>query len=78
MTDYLTDEAVNLIRTRHEHKLENAAAAKPYFITMAYNAPHNPLQALKTDYYDEQLSSIANHKERVYAAMIMSLDRYFF
>ena len=34
---------------------------------------HTPLQALKSDY--DKLTHIDNHIERVYAAMIMSLDR---
>jgi len=70
MTDFLSDEAVKLIHT-------HAATpnANPFFITMAYNAPHNPLQALDTDYYDPELSHISDHNERVYAAMIKALDR---
>mmetsp|Transcript_24578 Transcript_24578/g.33707 ORF Transcript_24578/g.33707 Transcript_24578/m.33707 type:complete len:372 (-) Transcript_24578:1143-2258(-) len=70
MTDFLSDEAVKLIHT-------HAATpnANPFFITMAYNAPHNPLQALDSDYYDPELAHISDHNERVYAAMIKALDR---
>ena len=45
----------------------------PFYINLCYNAPHNPLQALKADY--DRLGHISNHNERVYAAMIRSLDR---
>ncbi|MEC9134447.1 MAG: sulfatase-like hydrolase/transferase, partial [Pseudomonadota bacterium] len=39
----------------------------------AHWAPHTPLQASREDY--EALSNIELHRERVYAAMIRSLDR---
>ena len=45
----------------------------PFYINLCYNAPHNPLQASKADY--DALGHISNHNERVYAAMIRSLDR---
>jgi arylsulfatase A-like enzyme len=40
---------------------------------LAFNAPHTPLQALKSDY--DALPQIKDHRLRVYAAMIRSLDR---
>jgi uncharacterized sulfatase len=40
---------------------------------LAHWAPHTPLQATREDY--AALSHIENHRERVYAAMIRSLDR---
>jgi arylsulfatase A-like enzyme len=64
MTDYLTDEALAGIRANRN---------RPFFMYLAYNAPHTPLQALKSDY--DALSHITNHRERVYAAMIVALDR---
>lgn len=49
--------------------------ASPFFITLAYNAPHSPLQALKSDYEDPEVAAIPSHTRRVYAAMIKALDR---
>jgi len=64
MTDYLGDEAVKAIAAN-----KNA----PFFMYLAFNAPHTPLQATKADY--DALASIKDHRLRVYAAMIRSLDR---
>ncbi len=64
LTDYYTDEAVKFI---------DANKSRPFFLYLAHWAPHTPLQATKEDY--EALSHIENHRERVYAAMIRSLDR---
>lgn len=46
---------------------------RPFFLYLAYWAPHTPLQALRKDY--DALGHIADHTERVYAAMIRGLDR---
>ncbi|MFT6319894.1 MAG: arylsulfatase A-like enzyme [Granulosicoccus sp.] len=43
-----------------------------FFLYAAFNAPHAPIQAPKK-YYDE-LSHIEDHSQRVYYAMIKSLD----
>lgn len=64
MTDYLTDEAIAAV---------DANKNRPFFMYLAYNAPHTPLQATHEDY--QALSHIADHRERVYAAMIKQLDR---
>ena len=64
ITDYYTDEAVKFIETNKD---------RPFYLNLAHWAPHNPLQALKADY--DSLPQIKNHTERVYAAMIKSLDR---
>ncbi|MFL2936253.1 MAG: sulfatase-like hydrolase/transferase [Myxococcota bacterium] len=64
LTDYYTDEAVAFI---------DANKNRPFFLYLAHWAPHTPLQATREDY--EALSHIENHRERVYAAMIRSLDR---
>ncbi|MBO6557966.1 MAG: sulfatase-like hydrolase/transferase [Pseudomonadales bacterium] len=64
MTDYFSREAVNVIEA-NKHR--------PFFIYLAYNAPHTPLQSEKSDY--EALSHIDNHIERTYAGMIRGLDR---
>lgn len=64
MTDYLTEAAVKAI---------DANTNRPFALYLAYNAPHTPLQALKSDY--DALSHIEDHRLRVYAAMIRALDR---
>ncbi|TDJ37338.1 MAG: hypothetical protein E2O54_15685 [Gammaproteobacteria bacterium] len=64
MTDYLSDEAVKAIAANRN---------RPFFMYLAYNAPHNPLQATRADY--EALGHIEDHVLRVYAAMIRALDR---
>lgn len=64
LTDYYTDEAVKVIEANKD---------RPFFLYLAHWAPHTPLQALREDY--EAQSHIELHRERVYAAMIRSLDR---
>ncbi len=64
MTDYLTEQAVSAIKANRN---------QPFFMYLAYNAPHTPLQALKEDY--DALPQISDHRLRVYAAMIKALDR---
>lgn len=64
MTDYLTDNAIEAIRANRN---------RPFFMYLAYNAPHTPLQATREDY--DALGHISDPTIRVYAAMIRQLDR---
>ena len=64
MTDYFSREAVKVIEANRH---------RPFFLYLAYNAPHTPLQAEKSDY--DALAHIADHTERTYAAMLRGLDR---
>ena len=64
LTDYFTEEAVKVI----EKNTDN-----PFFLYLAHWGVHNPVQALKSDF--DKLSHIDDYFLRVYAAMIMSLDR---
>ncbi|MBK8360319.1 MAG: sulfatase-like hydrolase/transferase [Comamonadaceae bacterium] len=64
LADYYTDEAVNAIR-----KNKN----RPFFMYLAHWGVHTPLQASKADY--DALAHIPEHRRRVYAAMIRSVDR---
>jgi arylsulfatase A-like enzyme len=64
LTDYFTDQAVKVIEANRD---------RPFFLYLAHWAPHTPLQAAREDY--DALSHIESHRERVYAAMIRSLDR---
>ena len=64
MTDYFADEAIGAIRANRN---------RPFFLYLAFNAPHTPLQATKEDY--AKLPQIKDKKTRVYGAMIAQLDR---
>ncbi|MFZ9708778.1 MAG: sulfatase-like hydrolase/transferase [Steroidobacteraceae bacterium] len=64
LTDYFTDEAIKVIEANRH---------RPYFLFLAYNAPHTPLQALREDY--DALSALGDHRQRVYGAMIRAVDR---
>jgi arylsulfatase A-like enzyme len=44
----------------------------PFALTVAYTAPHGPLQAEKSDY--DQFQSLANPNARMYAAMVTAMD----
>jgi arylsulfatase A-like enzyme len=63
LTDRLTQHAVNFIE-------ENAGT--PFFIYLAYNAPHSPLQAQRK--YKEAVAHIDSEPMRLYAAMVMAMD----
>ncbi len=64
MTDYLGTQAVRAIEANKDN---------PFFMYLSFNAPHTPLQALKSDY--DALDQIKDHRLRVYAAMVRALDR---
>ena len=63
LTDALTREAVSFIR-RHDDK--------PFFLYLAYNAVHSPLQGART--YMEKFSHIEDVHRRIFAAMLANLD----
>lgn len=65
LTDAFTREALAYIDA-------NAGGDQPFFLYLAYNAPHNPIQCPR-GYYDK-FPGIANGEERVYAGMIDQLD----
>lgn len=64
LTDFYTDEAVKAIEANRN---------RPFFLYLAHWGVHTPLQASKADY--DALSHIKDHRQRVYAAMIVALDR---
>lgn len=64
LADYYTDEAINAIK-----KNKN----QPFFMYLAHWGVHTPLQASKADY--DALPHIPDHRHRVYAAMVRSIDR---
>ncbi len=63
LTDVLTAEAVAFIR-RHHHV--------PFFLYLAYNAPHTPLQAPEA--WLQRVGHIEDPTRRSYAAMVAALD----
>ncbi|MFC6282669.1 MULTISPECIES: sulfatase [Polaromonas] len=64
LTDYFTDEAVTAIKRNRN---------QPFFMYLAHWGVHTPLQASKADY--DALANIPDHRRRVYAAMVKSVDR---
>ena len=69
-TEYLTDgfsrEAIHSIKEASKQK-------KPFFMYLAYNAPHVPLQAKREDL--EKFPNIEDNDRRTYAAMVYAVDR---
>lgn len=64
LTDVFTREACDFVR-RHR--------AGPFFLYLAYNAPHAPLQAPPAEV--GRFDRIEHPNRRVYAAMVAALDR---
>ncbi len=66
-TEYLTDafsrEAVSYIEKNKDN---------PFFIYLAYNAPHTPLQA--TEKYLSRFENIKEKNRKTYAAMVSAVD----
>lgn len=63
LTDALTREAVSFLERNQE---------QPFFMYLAYNAPHSPLQAPQK--YLDRFESIQNPKRKTYAAMVSAID----
>ncbi|WP_081916705.1 sulfatase [Caulobacter sp. UNC358MFTsu5.1] len=63
LTEEITAQAIGFIDRNKD---------RPFFLHLAYNAPHTPLQTTKK-YYD-RFPDIANSRDRVYAAMVSALD----
>jgi len=63
LTDALAREAVDFIERRKE---------KPFFLYLAFNAPHSPLQA--ADSYMQKAAAIDDVQRRIFVAMVENLD----
>ncbi len=63
LTDALSREAVSFVERNKQ---------QPFFLYLAYNAPHGPLQA--TEKYLDRFPNIKNEKRRKYAAMVSAVD----
>lgn len=66
ITDELSNQAVRIVK-------EAAQKNKPFFMFLAYNAPHVPLQAKEEDI--KQFENIADKDRQTYAAMVYAVDR---
>ncbi|TWU42356.1 sulfatase family protein [Novipirellula artificiosorum] len=66
ITDALSREAVRFVN-------EAAAKEQPFFLYLAYNAPHTPLQAKEEDML--RFANIDDSNRRTYAAMVYAVDR---
>lgn len=63
LTDKLSDKAIEFVEKQQNN---------PFFLYLAYNAPHAPLQATKETL--ARNSHIKNKRRRTYAAMVTSVD----
>ena len=63
LTDAFSNEAVKFIEKNQKD---------PFFLYLAYNAPHGPLQA--TQKYLDRFDHIKNKKRKTYAAMVSAVD----
>lgn len=63
LTDEFSDEAVQFVE-KHQKQ--------PFFLYLAYNAPHSPLQA--TQEYLDRFPNIFDKKRKAYAAMVSAVD----
>lgn len=63
LTDEFSDEAVRFVE-RHKDV--------PFFLYLAYNAPHAPMQA--SEKYLSRFPDIKDEKRRTYAAMVSAVD----
>lgn len=66
-TDYLTDAF-----TREATSFIDRHASQPFFLYLAYNAPHAPYQAAQQ--YLDRVQNISDPDRRILAAMILALD----
>ncbi|MFC4296335.1 sulfatase-like hydrolase/transferase [Novosphingobium tardum] len=65
LTEEFSDRAVDFVDRM-------ATADKPFFLYLAYNAPHAPLQA--TEKYLSRFPQVKDPKRRAYMAMISAVD----
>ena len=82
LTDELTDAAIDFldrhaadaaeIEADESQSDDSSDDSPPFFLYLAYNAPHTPLQA--TEEYLSRFTDIENLDRRTYAAMISAVD----
>ena len=64
LTDWLTRGAVSYI--------DGHSGEKPFFVYLAYNAPHSPVEAAAR--HREAVAHLPTEPQRFYAAMLLALD----
>ncbi len=64
LTDRLTENAVAFLDKRDP--------SKPFFLYLAYNAPHSPLEAAER--FRDRVAHLDSEPKRLYAAMVLALD----
>lgn len=64
LTDAITDEAVDFVERSHEN---------PFCLMVCYNAVHSPMQATIEDC--QTLDRISDVQRRIFAGMLLALDR---
>ena len=67
LTDWLTEDTMNYISRRESND------AQPWFVYLAYNCPHGPLQAKDQDIV--RYPDVAPKARRTYCAMVDCLDQ---
>jgi len=67
ITDALSREAVNFVKKAADRQ------GQPFFLYLAYNAPHSPLEAKEDDM--AKFPQIIDQKRKTYAGMVYALDR---
>ena len=65
LTDLITQKSVDFIKQKHHN---------PFFLTIAFNAPHWPWQGPKNPAYPDSMAFTAGGSPSVYAEMMKSLD----
>ncbi len=63
LTDAFSREALNFVKANRD---------QPFFLYLAYNAPHAPMQA--TEKYLNRFPNIKDSKRKTYAAMVSAVD----
>lgn len=63
LTDEFSDEAIEFVKRSKD---------QPFFLFLAYNAPHTPLQAPEA--YLQRFDSTSDPKRKTYAAMVSAVD----
>ena len=71
MTDALSREAAAFV-AKHGKAQRASESAEPFFLYLAYNAVHTPLQA--TEKYLARFPNITDERRRTYAAMTSAMD----
>jgi arylsulfatase A-like enzyme len=64
LTDIFTQQAVSFV---------NNNATQPFFLCLAYNAPHDPYDTPPATYMN-QVANITDPNRQIYAAMVTALD----